>query len=317
VVVPVTLLNLLAQGELAWSLIGLTTIVAFIGLGFLFVYGRLYLQALTSGVPVRAATLIAMTLRRVPAHLIVTNLVSAHKAGLIVDWDKLEAHYLAGGNVPRVVMAIIEASRANIDLNFERASDIDLAGRDVLDAVNTSINPRIIDCPDARLAGRNTVDAVAKDGIQLRVRARVTVRTALTRLIGGATEETIIARVGEGIVSAIGSSNTYKAVLDNPGRISRVVLDNGLDSETAYKIVSIDISDVDVGDNIGAKLQVDQAQADMRVARAEAEKRRALAVARTQEMHAEVIENRAKVVLADAEVPRGLSTAFRAGNLGG
>jgi uncharacterized protein YqfA (UPF0365 family) len=237
------------------------------------------------------------------------------KAGVPVETGRLEAHYLAGGHVPQVVRALIAAHRAGIDLDFNRATGIDLAGRDVLVAVRTSVNPIVIDCPDAR-SGRTTIDAVAKDGIQLKAKARVTVRTNIDRLVGGATEETIIARVGEGIVTTIGSAESYKDVLANPDRISQSVLAKGLDAGSAFEILSVDIADVDVGDNVGAKLQADQAEANKIIAQAEAEKRRAMAVAREQEMTALVRENRAKVVLAEAEIPKAIADAFRSGNLG-
>jgi len=228
---------------------------------------------------------------------------------------RLEAHYLAGGNVPRVVRALIAANRAGIVLSFDRATGIDLAGRDLLEAVQMSVLPRVIDCPDPT-KGRATIDAVAKDGIQVKAKARVTVRANIDKLVGGATEETIIARVGEGIVTTIGSAESYKDVLENPDRISQSVLAKGLDAGTAFEILSVDIADVDVGDNIGAKLQADQAEANKIIAQAEAEKRRAMAVAREQEMLALVRENRAKVVLAEAEVPKAIAESFRSGNLG-
>jgi uncharacterized protein YqfA (UPF0365 family) len=237
------------------------------------------------------------------------------KAGLDYDTPQLEAHYLARGNVPNVIRALIAADKAKIELGFDRACAIDLAGRDVLDAVRTSVNPKVIDCPDPA-KGRQTIDAVAMDGIQLKAKARVTVRANIERLVGGATEETIIARVGEGIVTTIGSAVTHKKVLENPDSISKGVLAKGLDSGTAFEILSIDIADIDVGENIGAKLQTDQAEADKRVAQAEAEKRKAMAIAREQEMTALVEENRAKVVLAEAEIPKAISQAFREGNLG-
>jgi uncharacterized protein YqfA (UPF0365 family) len=281
----------------------------------LFKYGWLYIQALASGAPVSLIQLVGMTLRRVKARIVVESRIMAKKAGLEIDTPLLEAHYLAGGNVRNVVCSLIAANKANIDLSFQQACAIDLAGRDVLDAVRTSVNPKVIDCPDPK-RGRPTIDAVAKDGIQLKVKARVTVRANMPRLVGGATEETVIARVGEGIVSTIGSAETHKKVLENPGLISKVVLEKGLDAGTAFEILSIDIADVDVGENIGAKLQADQAEADKRVAQAEAEKRRAMAVAREQEMVALVSENRAKVVLAEAEIPKAISQAFREGNLG-
>jgi uncharacterized protein YqfA (UPF0365 family) len=237
------------------------------------------------------------------------------KAGIDVDSDQLETHYLAGGDVIRVSKALIAASKANIPLNFQRATAIDLAGRDVLDAVKTSVNPKVIDCPNPEKS-RGTIDAVAKDGIQLRAKARVTVRANIERLVGGATEETIIARVGEGIVTTIGSAESYKHVLENPDKISKTVLQKGLDAGTAFEILSIDIADVDVGENVGAKLQADQAEADKRRFQAIAEQRRAAAQAREQEMSALVRENRAKVVLAEAEIPLAIAESFRSGNMG-
>ncbi len=281
----------------------------------IFKYGWLYIQALASGANVALLQLIGMTFRRVNARIIVDARIMAKKAGLDYDTQQLEAHYLARGNVPNVIRALIAADKAKIDLGFDRACAIDLAGRDVLDAVRTSVNPKVIDCPDPA-KGRQTIDAVAMDGIQLKAKARVTVRANIERLVGGATEETIIARVGEGIVTTIGSAETHKRVLENPDSISKKVLEKGLDSGTAFEILSIDIADIDVGHNIGAKLQADQAEADKIVAQAEAEKRRAMAVAREQEMAALVEENRAKVVLAEAEIPKAISQAFREGNLG-
>ena len=227
---------------------------------------------------------------------------------------RLEAHYLAGGNVPNVIRALIAAQRADIDLNFDRAAAIDLAGRDVLEAVQTSVYPKVIDCPDPHRSQKTTLSAIAKNGVELKVRARVTVRTNLDQLIGGATEETIIARVGEGIITAIGSAETHFEVMENPDKISRAVLERGLDTQTAFEIVSIDIADIDVGENIGARLQADQAEADTRVARAKAEERRAHAAAREQKMRASVVRNRGNVLLAEAEVPRAMAAAFREGN---
>jgi uncharacterized protein YqfA (UPF0365 family) len=281
----------------------------------LFKYGWLYIQALASGANVALLQLVGMTFRRVNARIIVDSRIMAMKAGLDYDTPQLEAHYLARGNVPNVIRALIAADKAKIELGFDRACAIDLAGRDVLDAVRTSVNPKVIDCPDPS-KGRQTIDAVAMDGIQLKAKARVTVRANLERLVGGATEETITARVGEGIVTTIGSAETHKKVLENPDSISKRVLEKGLDSGTAFEILSIDIADIDVGENIGAKLQADQAESDKIVAQAEAEKRRAMAVARAQEMKALVEENRAKVVLAEAEIPKAISQAFREGNLG-
>lgn len=277
---------------------------------------NVWIRALASKAHVSLWILIGMKLRRVPPTLIVEAVIRLRKAGLVsIATDPLEAHYMAGGDVLAVVNALIAADKAGIHLTFERAAAIDLAGRDVFDAVRTSVNPRVIDCPNPN-KGRSTVDAVAKDGIQVKAKARVTVRANLERLVGGATEETIIARVGEGIVTTIGSANTYKEVLENPDQISRRVLEKGLDSGTAFEILSIDIADVDVGDNIGARLQGDQAEADKRVAQAKAEERRAAAVATEQEMRARVQEKQAEVVAAQAEVPKALSSALRDGNIG-
>ena len=276
---------------------------------FLFLkFFRLWLQAWFSRADVKFSELIGMWLRKVDIKTIVISKITAIQAGLHVTTRDLESHYLAGGRVPTVVRALIAANRANIDLSLTTATAIDLAGRDILEAVQTSVNPKVIDCPDPK-RGRDTIDAVAQDGIQLKAKARVTVRANIGRLIGGATEETIIARVGEGIVTTIGSAITYKSVLENPDKISKSVLAKGLDAGTAYEILSIDIADVDVGENVGAQLQAAQAEADMRRAKAEAEKRRAMAVAREQEMRAVVVENESKIPLAMAE-------AFLKGNLG-
>ena len=282
-------------------LIVLAAILSFVPIG-------LWISALAAGVNVGIMTLIGMRLRRVPPNKIVDPLIKAHKAGLDVTPEKLEAHYLAGGNVDRVVNALIAAERAAIPLQFERAAAIDLAGRDVLQAVQMSVNPKVIETP--------IVSAVAKNGIELRVKARVTVRANIDRLVGGAGEETIIARVGEGIVTTVGSSSDHKAVLENPDFISKTVLAKGLDAGTAFEILSIDIADIDVGKNIGAQLQTDQAEADKRIAQAKAEERRAMAVAREQEMKASVQEMRAKVVEAEAEIPRAMATALTEGKLG-
>lgn len=303
------------SGPMGYAVIGALVLGLLIFLIVILKYGLLWIQALMSGARVGLLNIVGMSLRKVSPVTIVTARVMSVKAGIPVDSDKLEAHYLAKGNVIRVVTALIAANKAKISLSFEQAAAIDLAGRDVLDAVQTSVRPRVIDCPDPK-KGRDTLDAVAKDGIQLKVKARVTVRTNLERLVGGAAEETIVARVGEGIVSSIGSAESYKNVLENPDRISKGVLDKGLDSQTAFEIVSIDIADVDVGDNVGARLRVDQAEADKRMAQAEAEKRRALAVAREQEMVALDKENRAKVTLAEAELPMAMADAFRNGRLG-
>ena len=284
--------------------------------GGLFIqYFNLWLQAMLSGAAVRFMDLIGMRFRKVDPKVVVLSRIRAVKAGLEVSTGNMETHYLAGGRIPQVVNALIAADRAKIELPWDVACAIDLAGRNILEAVQTSVNPKVIDCPGPQ-AARSTIDAVAQDGIQLKARARVTVRANIARLVGGATEETIIARVGEGIVTTIGSSSTHKEVLENPDRISRNVLEKGLDAGTAFEILSIDIADIDVGDNVGAKLQSDQAEADKHRFQAEAEKRRALAVAEEQENKAKVHENRAKVVLAEAEVPKAMAEAFRQGNLG-
>lgn len=279
-------------------------------------YFNLWLQAFVTRANVSMLSLIAMSFRKVNARVIVESKIMAVQAGLPnVSTRAFEAHFLSQGNVRRVVQALIVAQRAKIDLNWETATAIDLAGRNVLEAVQTSVDPKVIDCPDPRRGGRTTLDGVAKNGIQLKARARVTVRTNLSQLIGGATEETIIARVGEGIVAAIGSCESHKLVLANPMLIAKAVLDKSLDSQTAFEIVSIDIADIDVGDNVGARLQADQAEADVRVARARAEERRARAVASEQEMKALTAENRAKVVLAEAEVPMAIAEAYKMGRL--
>ena len=312
------LMQILAAGNSGAFKIGGIIVAIFAALIFilmLFAYGSLWLQARLSGAAVTFAELIGMTLRKVNARTITVSRITAAKAGIELSTAQLESHFLAGGRVPNVVRALIAATRANIELSWETATAIDLAGRDILEAVQTSVNPKVIDCPDPH-KGRDTVDAVAQDGIQLKAKARVTVRANIARLIGGATEETIIARVGEGIVTTIGSALTYKSVLENPDGISKSVLAKGLDAGTAFEILSIDIADVDVGVNVGAQLQGAQAEADLKRAKAEAEKRRAMAVAREQEMIASVQENRAKVVLAEAEVPKAMAEAFRQGNMG-
>lgn len=283
-------------------------IIVLVALMLILKFARLWIQAFFARAEVKLSELIGMWLRKVDPRTIVLSKITAIQAGLKLSTSDLESHYLAGGRVPNVVRALIAANRANIDLSFKTATAIDLAGRDILDAVTTSVKPKVIDCPDPT-RGRDTVDAVAQDGIQLKAKARVTVRMNIDRLIGGATEETIIARVGEGIVTTIGSAITYKTVLENPDKISKSVLAKGLDAGTAFEILSIDIADVDVGENVGAQLQAAQAEADMRRAKAEAEKRRAMAVAREQEMRALVVENEAKVPLAMAE-------AFQKGHLG-
>ncbi len=269
---------------------------------------RLWVEAISAGVRVGIGALVGMRLRKVSPPAVVRPLINATKAGLELHIDDLEAHYLAGGSVDRVVRALISADKANIELPFRQAAAIDLAGRDVLEAVQVSVNPKVINTP--------RVAAMAKDGIQLIAMARVTVRANINRLVGGAGEETILARVGEGIVSTIGSADSHKAVLENPDNISKTVLSKGLDSGTAFEILSIDIADVDVGKNIGAELQTDQAEADKRVAQARAEERRAMAVAQEQEMKAQVVEMRARLVEAESQVPMAIAEAFRSGNLG-
>ena len=309
-------LCLLAEtGPILVIVIVVAAIAFLVGAAFVISFFGLWLRAMLSDARVSMFNLIAMKLRKVNPGVIVDAKISAAKAGIDLNADELEAHYLARGDVLRVTRALIAANKANIDLGFAKAAAIDLAGRDVFEAVRTCVNPRVIDCPDPT-KGRATVDAVAKDGIQVKAKARVTVRTNIDRLVGGATEDTIIARVGEGIVTTIGSSTTHKNVLENPDLISQTVLGKGLDSGTAFEILSIDIADVDVGENIGAKLQTDQADADLKIARAKAEERRAMAQAREQEMTALVQEMASKVKEAEAEVPRAIAESFRSGHLG-
>ncbi|MEX1111340.1 MAG: flotillin-like protein FloA [Chthoniobacterales bacterium] len=298
---------------------GLAVVFGLVLLIILFNFFGIWLRAKVADAPVSFARLVGMRLRRVPLGMIVDSRITAVKAGIPLDTDELEAHYLAGGSVDSVVLALIAADKAGIKLDFNRACAIDLAikgtSKTVLEAVRTSINPKVIDCP-APGSGRSTIDAVARDGIGVKVKARVTVRSNLDRFVGGATEETIIARVGEGIVTSIGSALSYKDVLENPDRISKTVLDKGLDSGTAFEILSVDIADIDVGENVGAKLQGEQAEADKVVAQARAEVRRAAAVAVEGEMRARTQEMRAKVVEAEAQVPLAMAEAFRSGNLG-
>jgi uncharacterized protein YqfA (UPF0365 family) len=305
---PFTLIGLIVLGVMSLVLL-------IWGANFFFIF----LRAWVSGAYVGPFELIALRLRGIPLALIVDSRITAVKAGMPLSIDDLSTHYLAGGNVEMVVQALINAQKASIHLTFDRACAIDLAtkgtGKTVIEAVRTSVNPKVIDCP-APVSGKVTIDAVAKDGIAVKVKARVTVRTNLDRFVGGATEETIIARVGEGIVTTIGSSNSYKEVLENPDRISKSVLDKGLDSNTAFEILSIDIADVDVGENVGAKLQAEQAEANKLIAQAQAEVRRAAAVAVEQENVARVSEMRARVVEAEAQVPLAIAEAFRSGNLG-
>jgi len=292
--------------------VGFLIIAGLIFIGLLILFSivpiGLWIQAWASGVRVPLTTLIGMRLRRIPPARIIYPLINATKAGIPVELNKLESHYLAGGNVDRVVNALIAAQKAGINLSFDRAAAIDLAGRDVLEAVQVSVNPKVIQTP--------MVAAVAKDGIQLLATARITVRANIDRLVGGAGEETIIARVGEGIVTTIGSANSHKEVLENPDLISKTVLGKGLDAGTAFEILSVDIADVDVGKNIGAQLQIDQAEADKKIAQAKAEERRAMAVAAEQEMRAKVEEMRAKLVEAQAAVPMALAEALKSGNMG-
>ncbi len=310
--------NIMPLANISNGAIAIIAILALILLVVLVVMAQfftLWLQALMSRASVSMLDLIGMRLRKVDPRIIVLSMIRAARAGLEITTADMENHYLSGGRVPNVITALIAANRANIDLQWRTATAIDLAGRDILEAVQTSVNPKVIDCPNPS-SGKATIDAVAEDGIQVKAKARVTVRANIDRLVGGATEETIIARVGEGIVTTIGSSETYKAVLKDPDLISQQVSAKGLDAGTAFEILSIDIADVDVGENIGAKLQADQAEADKRRFQAEAEKRRAMAMAREQEMAALVRENRAKVVLAEAEIPLAMAEAFRSGNLG-
>ena len=300
---------------------GITAIVLFMLalVAVLVNFGAIWLQAYMAGADVSFGSLIGMSFRQVPARTIINAKIMGAQAGVNIDRRQgmstadLEAHVLAGGDVTKVVRAIVAADRAGIELDFDRAAAIDLAGRDVLEAVQTSVSPKVIDCPPRDPARKATLSAVAKNGVELLIHARVTVRTNLDRLIGGATEETIIARVGQGIITAIGSADTHMAVMGMPDRISREMLDRGLDANTAFEIVSIDIADIDVGENIGARLQADQAEADTRMARARAESRRAAAMARQQEMAAQVTANCATLILAEAEIPSALAAAFRAG----
>lgn len=301
---------------------GLVFVLFCVVMGFFALrYGKLWVQAYMSVADVSAASLMRMHFTKVNPNVVVQAKVMSAQAGLDISRKsgistrRLEAHYLAGGNIMNIIHAIIAAHRAEIPLDFDQAAAIDLAGRDVLDAVQTSVYPKVIDCPDPSRSGKTTLSAITMNGIELRVRARVTVRTNLEQLIGGATEDTVIARVGEAIISSIGSAETHFAVLENPDMITRVVLDRGLDAQTAFEIVSIDIADIDVGENIGARLQSDQAEADTRVARAQAESRRADAIAEEQQMRAKVADNKSHLVLAEAEVPKAMADAFRAGRI--
>jgi uncharacterized protein YqfA (UPF0365 family) len=313
---PLLAANEFLTGQNVLILLALIGLLLFmLALLVFFSFINLWLQAFLTGARVGFFDLVAMKFRKVDYGMLVRQKIALVQAGVKVGNDELEAHYLARGNVPKVATAVIAAHKAGIDLPWRIAAAIDLAGRDILDAVKTSVNPKVIDCPDPS-KGRPTLDGVCKNGIQLKARARVTVRTKLDRLVGGATEETIIARVGEGIVKAIGSAEHHTDVLANPNLISQAVLKNSLDSQTAFEIVSIDVAEIDVGANIGANLQADQAGADLRVAQARAERTRAEAVAQEQVMRAMVEENRAKVVLAEAEIPLAMAQAFREGKLG-
>jgi uncharacterized protein YqfA (UPF0365 family) len=296
--------------DIMYWVVGFLILIFVVFLIFISKFINLWIQTTLTKAEISLLTLIGMSLRKVSPAVIARARISAVQAGIATGVRELEAHYLAGGNVLRVISALIAADRANLDLKFPQACAIDLAGRDVLEAVQMCVNPKVIDCPT-----HGKIAAMAKDGIQVLARARVTVRTNIQRLIGGATEETIIARVGEGIVSTIGSSDSHQMVLENPGRISKSVLARGLDAGTAFEILSIDISDVDIGENIGAKLQTDQAEADKRIAQAKAEERRAMAVALEQEQTADVMANQALLVLAEAQVPLAMAEAFRAGRL--
>ena len=314
-------MNFIAQetgngsNALLLAVIVIVLIIALVIFVVLYQFIGLYVRATVSGARVGFVDLLGMRLRKVNAMAIVSARIQASRAGIDITTPEMESHVLAGGDVQRVIAAMIAANKANIDLTWKTATAIDLAGRDILDAVQTSVNPKVIDVPSAAM-GRNSIDGVAQDGIQLKVKARVTVRTNIKSLVGGATEETIIARVGEGIVTAIGSAQDYKHVLENPDRISKAVLGKGLDANTAFEILSIDIADIDVGDNVGAKLAADRAKSDTQRFQAEAEQRRAMAVAHEQENIAKQAENRAAVILSEAEVPRAIADAFRSGNLG-
>jgi uncharacterized protein YqfA (UPF0365 family) len=304
-----------------YAISGFLLLIVLVAVVMLLNFGSIWLQAYMSNARVSFMSLLGMKLRQVNLRTIVDAKIMAMQAGVGTDpvsgitTKRLEAHYLAAGDVPRVIRALIAAQRADIDLDFDRAAAIDLAGRDVLEAVKTSVDPKVIDCPAPTTSSKTTLSAVAKNGVELKIRARVTVRTNLSQLIGGATEETIIARVGEGIITSIGSAQGHLEVMENPDRISKAVLERGLDAHTAFEIVSIDIADIDIGENIGARLQADQAEADTRKAQALAEQRRANAIAREQEMKARVAENRAGVLLAQSQVPRAMAQAFRDGHL--
>jgi len=323
-----TLLATETSDVIFWVVIGLLAVMLLSAFVFFMIYGKLWFRGLVSGANIGILEVIAMSLRQVNPKIVIESKIQAVQAGLetkkskdnnddpwLISTNRLESLYLAGGKVHRVVDALVAAKSAGIMLNFDQAAAIDLAGRDVLEAVQTSVDPKVIDCPNPTKSGKTYLSAIAMDGVELKVRTRVTVRTNLDQLIGGATEDTIMARVGESIISSIGSAETHSVVLENPDLITKAVLGRGLDAQTAFEIVSIDIADVNVGENIGARLQADQAEADTRVARAKAEQRRAEAIATEQEMKAKVVDNNAKLILAEAEVPKAMAQAFREGNI--
>ena len=323
-----TLLAAETSDVIFWVVIGLLAVMLLSAFVFFMIYGKLWFRGLVSGANIGILEVIAMSLRQVNPKIVIESKIQAVQAGMetkktkanndgpwLVSTNRLESLYLAGGKVHRVVDALVAAKSAGIMLNFDQAAAIDLAGRDVLEAVQTSVDPKVIDCPNPTKSGKTYLSAIAMDGVELKVRTRVTVRTNLDQLIGGATEDTIMARVGESIISSIGSAETHSVVLENPDLITKAVLGRGLDAQTAFEIVSIDIADVNVGENIGARLQADQAEADTRVARAKAEQRRAEAIATEQEMKAKVVDNNAKLILAEAEVPKAMAQAFREGNV--
>ena len=323
-----TLLAAETSDVIFWVVIGLLAVMLLSAFIFFMIYGKLWFRGLVSGANIGILEVIAMSLRQVNPKVVIESKIQAVQAGLetkkskdnnddpwLVSTNRLESLYLAGGKVHRVVDALVAAKSAGIMLNFDQAAAIDLAGRDVLEAVQTSVDPKGIDCPNPTKSGKTYLSAIAMDGVELKVRTRVTVRTNLDQLIGGATEDTIMARVGDSIISSIGSAETHSVVLENPDLITKAVLGRGLDAQTAFEIVSIDIADVNVGENIGARLQADQAEADTRVARAKAEQRRAEAIATEQEMKAKVVDNNAKLILAEAEVPKAMAQAFREGNV--
>ncbi len=311
-------MNVLADADASLGIYTLFFVLGIIAIILFTIVARfigLWFQAFVSGTPISLFNIVGMSMRKIPPRIMVNARITSYKAGLkLITVADLETHYLAGGNISNTIRAMIAADKANIPLTWRQATAIDLAGRDLLDAVKTSVNPKVIDCPDAKHG--EYITAVAKDGVQLRCRARVTVRTNILQLVGGATEETIIARVGEGIVNAIGAAETHTDVLESPQRISRLVLERGLDAQTAFEILSIDIADITIGENIGARLRADKAESDKRIAQAKAEERRAMAVAMEQENTAKVRDMQAKVVEAEAQIPMAIAESFRSGNLG-